>query len=591
MNTLYKIALFSFLLWMMQYNFIFGEKIWIFFDSSQISLKNHQTSSKIKSILPYIDQIYTRSQLLNAISAEVNLNQIDQITQFYFVRKTEKVKKITRPIPVQSLKKYSSPDNQSAQITQIAVDALHQQGYHGEGITIGILDTGFDLDHEIFDSIKVLNKYDFINSDSIVSDQNADEITDNQADHGTKVLSVLAGYKKNIFISPAYRANFLLAKTEIRNEEIEIEEDYYVAGLEWCAENGASVISTSLGYSDFYTRGHLDGETSISAKAVNLLAQNYDVLIINSVGNDGNSQPSTLTTPADAQWALAVGSVDETGLISSFSSSGPNLNGIIKPDLLARGAQTWTVLYGSTNQYSQSNGTSYAAPLVAGACALIRQKNPEWDIQKIFEQIHQTSSRSDNPDFIYGYGILNSYAASIEDPVIRGKISYNNTLIDNAQINLLIDNSTSSVYSDINGYFFFNQTMQEAEITVVKSGYSTLNYSLTQSTQSPLNLELAVTDPEPVILYPNPAQTYFKIAFRIPTESYSLYIFNINGQLVYKQQKSSYSPIHEVSFHFSSAGQSYQSDESHFIENLGSGIYILKIETDQNKHNFKLMIK
>lgn len=96
------------------------------------------------------------------------------------------------------------------------------------------------------------------------------------------MLSALAGYKEGQIVGPAYNATFLLAKTEIVNEvsgqrilllnsiqEVQEEEDYFVAGLEWGEENGADIVTASLGYFDWYTFSDCDGTTAITTKAVN----------------------------------------------------------------------------------------------------------------------------------------------------------------------------------------------------------------------------------------------------------------------------------------------------------------------------------
>ena len=125
------------------------------------------------------------------------------------------------------------------------------------------IDTGFNLEHEAFDSIQVISQYDFINSDSETANETEQEFQNNQDEHGSLCLSVLSGFKEGQLIGPAFKSEFLLAKTEIVDQEIQQEEDNYVAALEWGEALGADVACASLGYVDWYSYEDLDGDLSL----------------------------------------------------------------------------------------------------------------------------------------------------------------------------------------------------------------------------------------------------------------------------------------------------------------------------------------
>ncbi len=86
-----------------------------------------------------------------------------------------------------------------------------------------------------------------------------DHQLDLNGNHGTAILSEIAGYDPGYYLGGAYRASFILGKTELIDVEIPVEEDYYVAGLEWCESLGADVVTSSLGYIDWYSFYELDG--------------------------------------------------------------------------------------------------------------------------------------------------------------------------------------------------------------------------------------------------------------------------------------------------------------------------------------------
>ncbi len=448
----------------------------------------------IEAIQPYIDTIRVRSKLLNALSARVDEKNLKMLRAFPFIEKVVPVRYGYRRAEPLLPKTDPYLDDYRLQLDQINIFPLHEQGYHGEGMRIGILDTGFDLDHNAFQRMHVAGTYDFINGDTIVRNQSSQD-SPGQDTHGTSCLSIMGGYLEEKLLGPAYEAEFLLAKTELQHSETPIEEDYYVAGLEWCAENGAVVISTSLGYIDWYTWEDLDGASTVTAQAVNLLAQERDVLVVVAMGNEGNSISHSLITPADARWVLAVGAVDKNGNIASFSSTGPTYDGRIKPDICARGSAVYHSLIGTSDQIVQGNGTSYATPLVAGACALIRQKNPSWTVSQIIHNIQHTGSQAHQPDNRYGYGILNADSASYISDIIQGNVK--NSLqqpVSNATVVLyFLDRYISTSTNDLGYYFFETPAAADCILQCQKDGYLSESLTLTSENISWATYDFTLT--------------------------------------------------------------------------------------------------
>jgi subtilisin family serine protease len=303
-----------------------------------------------------------------------------------------------------------------AQIQQIHVDVLHDKGYHGEGIVIALLDTGFDLSHEAFRNIRVLAQYDFVNDDDETSD-NPPEDDIGQDDHGTEVLSIIAGDSPGNLMGVAYNAQYLLGKTEKVSHkgvffENEVEEDWWVAGLEWAELNGADVVTSSLGYSDWYSYSDMDGATAKTTIAADIAVQK-GVTVVASAGNEGKSRDwPYISAPADGRDVIAVGAVDSRGELASFSSIGPTYDGRIKPDLVAMGDDTYVIDPNSTDAYRRADGTSMATPLIAGAVALLLQALPDIDEPKALAKLLKyTATHAHYPDNRYGWGIVDAAAA------------------------------------------------------------------------------------------------------------------------------------------------------------------------------------
>ena len=218
-------------------------------------------------------------------------------------------------------------------LEQINVPPVHEMGVTGRGVVIGMLDTGYRTTHESLVGLPVLGTYDFVNDDPVVDFEEGDPTS--SINHGTFTLSAVAGYKPGKLVGPAYGSAVLLAKTEDVAVEVPAEEDYWVAGLEWAEAQGADVISSSLGYIDWYTYEDLDGDTAVTTVAGDLAAGRGLVVVV-SAGNS-RSGLGHILAPADGDSVIAVGAVDSLGLYTVVSAPGPTADGRIKPDGMALG--------------------------------------------------------------------------------------------------------------------------------------------------------------------------------------------------------------------------------------------------------------
>ena len=370
----------------------------------------------------YIEQISSlgimvknESRWLNAISVICKLSDIERIAALPFI---EQIKPV---VGYQKRSNIEYPDisphsrdfdygNALEQIEQINVNELHEQGYTGSGVRILVMDTGFKLTHNALREINVIDQWDVVKDDQETANETDEESAVGQDYHGTAVLSTIAGNQLGEFIGVAFDSEFLLAKTEDVTQEIQLEEDNYVAGLEWGEENGADVVSTSLGYLDWYDYSDMDGNTAVTTIGVDI-AVGLGVVCVTAAGNSGSSSWYYIIAPADADSVISVGAVWEDGAIASFSSHGPTYDGRIKPEVCARGKQTWCVNPNSNTNYSRLSGTSLACPLVAGAVALIIQARPDWSAMEVRDAIMMTASMTNSANNTYGYGILNAGSA------------------------------------------------------------------------------------------------------------------------------------------------------------------------------------
>ncbi|NOZ73779.1 MAG: S8 family serine peptidase [FCB group bacterium] len=371
-----------------------------------------------------------RSRWLNAVSVAGTRDQLDAAASLPFVLRTQPVRITRHPredfqpvtIPPTRLNRDSRVLDYgyaTEQIEQIRINRLHDLGFNGAGVRVLVMDTGFNLTHPAFDSLNVIAQWDVINDDSVCANETAEETNAGQHNHGTVVLSAMAGYKPGELIGPAYGAEFLLAKTEIVDQEIELEEDNYVAGLEWGEARGADVVSTSLGYLDWYTYCDMDGNTAVTTNAIDQ-AVSLGLVCVTAMGNEGGYSPPVnpcqdaltyyMIAPADADSVISVGAVDSKGSAAYFTSHGPTYDGRIKPEVCARGLLTAAV-NPNTDGYIYSNGTSLSTPLIGGATAVLVGARPDWTPMQIREALMNTASQADQPDNTLGYGVANYWDA------------------------------------------------------------------------------------------------------------------------------------------------------------------------------------
>lgn len=380
-------------------------------------------------------RIHVTSRWVNAVSVYATRGQLEQIARLACVAKLQPVARAARiapPLPEEAEDQRPSRHREGtsarsldygaseAQLAQINLITLHEAGYTGDGVIVGILDTGFRRSHEAFNHplrpLNVIAEYDFVDDDPNTDIESGDP--SGQHGHGTMILGCLGAYMPGELVGGAYGASFVLAKTEDMTDEYPAEEDNFVAGLEFIEANGADMSTSSLGYIDWYTQADLDGLTAVTTIAVNLLTS-HGVHHCNAAGNDyHDSDPGTssLIAPSDGFDVLTCGAVDSLGEIASFSSDGPTADGRVKPEVLARGVGTHTVSSNTDDSYTTANGTSLSTPLVACAVACLVQARPYWTVERMRERLFETADYyaahgTYDPYYVRGYGIIDAYAA------------------------------------------------------------------------------------------------------------------------------------------------------------------------------------
>jgi hypothetical protein len=445
-------------------------------------------------------QVKQRSKWFNRISCYANAEQVQELADLGHVRKLDLVKTFTKNYDYPETPEgdnrpetvISEPDNANsfnygsslAQMQIINAVTTHDSGYYGQGVLVASFDAGVDnIEHPCFDSIRArgYRSYDFVNHDTIVDDQSGQQ---GQGYHGTNTLSLVVGYRPGNLISPAFRSNVIIAKTENTNSETPVEEDNWIAAAEWADSLGADVITSSLGYIAMdagsirsYNWTWMNGDSCVITIGADL-AVNKGIVVCNSAGNEGtNASHNTLGAPSDGDSVIAVGSVGSTGTRSSFSSVGLSIDGRIKPDVMARGSGNYVAQSGSGTGYSNVSGTSFSCPMTAAVVAQMLSANKTLTPIQVREILKQTASQSASPDRFMGWGIINSWeAVKLARTTVNPKVLNLKLFIEG-----LYSTVSSTMISDTVKVFLRNtispfSKIDSAKVKLSSIGQGTLNF-------------------------------------------------------------------------------------------------------------------
>ncbi|MBI3942427.1 MAG: S8 family serine peptidase [Chloroflexi bacterium] len=329
-------------------------------------------------------QVTRGLSIINAFAAEMPVGEVMQLA------KAEGVRWVSLDAPVAEA---GGPDGtvNTSNLANVYNSAVHAdqvwaEQYQGSSVTVAVIDSGLnshnDFKNRILTKVKT-NSYPVTTGDNF--------------GHGTHIAGVIAGDGSNSsgkYIGIAPKTN--LVSVKVSNDTGMALTSDVVAGLQWVLDHKSQynirVTSISLNSSvaESYSTNPLDA-------AVEVLWFNRVVVVV-SGGNNGLTQPGVLFPPANDPFVISVGASDDRGtvntsddVLASFSAYGTTESGFSKPDLVAPGKNIISTLASSgsvlstahlanrvsgANTYFRMSGTSMAAPIVAGAAALLLQSEP-----------------------------------------------------------------------------------------------------------------------------------------------------------------------------------------------------------------------
>ncbi|MBP7214235.1 MAG: S8 family serine peptidase [Candidatus Kapabacteria bacterium] len=382
-------------------------------------------------------------QLINSSKLQSIQYQINELNKYYVVKNSNEISKIAtdndiefiEPNYIYHIEKIYTP-NDSLFSEQWALQAINaQQAWQeatGKGIIIGFVDTGIDFTQSDLINQLAINSREDINHNGIfepwsvnevrngitgdlngIDDDgngyiddvigfdfvdentayfgdwsNPDPIPEDEFGHGTSVAGVMAaeGNNKIGIIGLAYNSKILTARAfDIGGAG---EADDIAQSILYLVLNGAKIINCSFG--DYF-------KSQLVEDAINF-AEQLGCIIVASSGNEGRSDPHF---PSDYDGVISVGGLNQNGTVWSGSNFGTNL-ALIAPAINILTSDV-------NNNYSIVSGTSFAAPYVSAAIALLLEKDPSLNANEIRSLLITTAQKL-NPngwDLRQGAGILN----------------------------------------------------------------------------------------------------------------------------------------------------------------------------------------
>jgi serine protease AprX len=315
----------------------------------------------------------------------------------------------------------------------------HDNGLTGAGVTVAVLDSGIAANHDDLPASSVVGFMDFVNGRTTRYDDYG---------HGTHVAGIIAGKGKDSggqMAGTAPGAKLFVIKVLDKNGNGKVSN--VIAALNWLRDNGAAygvrVVNLSFG-----TAPDDDPSVDPLALAAQAVVQR-GIVVVAAAGNNGQSSDGKqiwggITSPGDSPWVITVGASSSMGTLTrkddtmaAFSSRGPAVGHIAKPDLVASGvgivaaAASGSTLVNMLPQflvapacslglcpstgstpYLSLSGTSMAAPAVSGTVALMLQANPNLTPNMVKAILQYTAEfRKGYSPLEQGAGFLNSLGA------------------------------------------------------------------------------------------------------------------------------------------------------------------------------------
>ncbi|WP_078082953.1 S8 family serine peptidase [Microbulbifer mangrovi] len=384
------------------------------FNISKLYLAGYddKSTAKLPVIVEYIDGTLAGAavpQALNGMSLTGEIEIIDSAA--FGIDKTQAAELWTQLTADNSVEgvwldaflhahKVSASETLTPTVPLTGAHDPHAANFTGEGVTVAVLDTGYDVEHADLAG-RVIASADFTYSRNGVDDLNG---------HGTHVATTIAGTgveSDGLWAGMAPETNLVIGK--VLGNTGGGSTYGILNGMIWAVEQGADIVSMSLGGS----------ATSCGGPMVDLVeALSDEALFVISAGNSFTRE--TVGSPGCAPSALTVGAVDRNNETAVFSSRGPSPDGhSSKPDITSQGVAVVAAASGGFGDtaYTALSGTSMSAPHVSGGAALLKQARPELSPRELKKVLTSSVTPTDAHVLEQGAGPMDVNQAMVQNVV------------------------------------------------------------------------------------------------------------------------------------------------------------------------------
>ncbi len=390
---------------------------------------------------------YASDAIIDKLSQRNDLDRIDIDEERILIEEMPK------PIPFDP-KQDKGVDEITYNVIKVNADDVWASGYTGEGIIVSVIDAGVnynhvDLNDHMWDGGSEFpnHGWDFRNGDNDPMDGHG---------HGTHCAGTVAG-DGTAGSQTGMAPDATVMACKVLGDDGSGQESYVWEAIEFSVEQGAHVISMSLGWMHSWNPDRLTWRNTFD----NALAAGMVASV--AAGNEGGSpnNPDDVRTPGDCPppWlnpdqtllggisaVVCVGATNSSDGLAGFSSRGPSewetvspfndypFNpemGLLRPDVSAPGVDIKSCDAFNPNGYTYMSGTSMATPGVAGVMALILSKNPGLSPAEMCMTLETTSLDlgASGKDNLYGAGRVDAFEA-VENTSEQGPVYESHTFTD-----------------------------------------------------------------------------------------------------------------------------------------------------------------
>lgn len=311
-------------------------------------------------------------------------------------------------------------------LSMLGADVLWGQGYEGQGIVVASMDTGVDINHsELAGNWRGgTNSWLDIHGENPLPHDSAGDFSG----HGTETMGIMVGQNLgSTAIGMAPQAEWIAVKLWDNAGNPPLYSEIH-AGFQWLVDpdndpltdDAPDIVNNSWGLTETVGTCMTEFQTDI------LLLKDMDISVVFSAGNEGG--PSSSMSPANNVGVFSVGAIDQNQLLLSVSSQGPSVcvgSGIyptvVTPAVdFSTSTLTTGGLFPNNLRTINPGSTSYAAPHVSGAIALLLSSNPNLTPDQIKVSLARSATDLGDPggDSVYGYGVIHvpdalTYASSL----------------------------------------------------------------------------------------------------------------------------------------------------------------------------------